>query len=152
MASFGLRNTSSCHIPDLPKSNFYSTHSTVDTRIGIINCGGSNGLEADNRCFKLASNEGWTPFTSMIERRKKFAMAEGNDKLFAVGGGGNAENSMEWIDLSNTTNWTKVDLPFSVWGHCMTYFNSTHVLLIGGRLDNRVNKSIKLKVFEAISF
>ena len=78
----------------------------------------------------------------MIEPRKNFAMIERKDKLFAVGGGGSsAKNSMEQIDLTDTMNWTKIDLPFSVWGHCMTSFNDTHVLLIGGRLDNRVNKS-----------
>ena len=75
----------------------------------------------------------------MIERRYRFAMEEGNGKLFAVGGCLTGD-SMEWIDLQNGTSWIREDIPFDVDSHCMTTFNSTHVILTGGCLDGSVSK------------
>ena len=76
-------------------------------------------------------------------------MGMGSGKLFAVGGVDNSggcnsckrHKSMEWIELANGVSWTKVDLPFSVFGHCITKLNATHIMLTGGLMNMRVSKS-----------
>ena len=68
-------------------------------------------------------------------------MFASNKTLFAVGGSGGASNSFESIDLMNATEWRKEkDLPFRVYGHCITRYNETHFLLTGGYLNRKVSK------------
>ena len=65
-----------------------------------------------------------------------------NNKLFAVGGyyAYGVENSFESIDLMNAKEWKKEkDLPFWVYGHCITRYNETHFLLTGGWLNRQVS-------------
>ena len=97
------------------------------------------------KCHRLSSINSWVPFPPMNERRVDFAMVEGNGILFAVGGISlNGEdgmgNSMEWIDLKKGTSWTREDIPFSLYGHCMTGFNSSHAILTGGWSGVKVSK------------
>ena len=67
-------------------------------------------------------------------------MFASNNNLFAVGGSG-AQSSFESIDLMTAKEWRKEkDLPFTVWGHCITRYNETHFLLTGGRLNGWVSK------------
>ena len=75
----------------------------------------------------------------MIERRRYFAMVEGDGKIFSVGGSGN-EDSMEWIDLKEKTSWTRQNLPFTISFQCMATFNSSHTIQTGGYLNGKVNK------------
>ena len=135
-------NHTTCQIPNLPETA--TGHSTVHTQIGIISCGGWTGPKL-YKCHRLSSNNSWVPFPPMNERRVGFAMVEGNGKLFAVGGiSVNGEdgmgNSMEWIDLNNGTSWTREDIPFRLYGHCMTRFNSSHAILTGGWSNFKVSK------------
>ena len=132
-----------CQISDLPEPVY--SQSTVKTNIGIISCGGFNlkKLWHDN-CYKLTSNGSWEPFPTMKQKRMRFALAEGNGILFAVGGnyGYEDKSTMEWINLDHGTSWTTENTPFSVEKHCMTMFNRTHLILTGGILDKEVSKEV----------
>ena len=130
-------NNFNCQIPNLPKA--VSGHSTIKTTIGVISCGGFKGNDYTNKCHLLASNNSWLPFPPMIERRRFFAMAEGDGKIFSVGDYG-GEDSMEWIDLKEKTSWTRQNLPFKIRNQCMATFNSSHTIQTGGVLNGKVNK------------
>ena len=130
-----------CRIPDLPEPLY--GHSTVKTKIGIINCGGFNQKSLwHNSCYKLTPNSSWEPFPTMKQKRMEFALAEGNGILFANGGsrGSDDKSTMEWINLDYGTRWTLENTPFSVHNHCMTKFNRTHLILTGGILNNEVTQ------------
>ena len=79
-----------------------------------------------------------------------FAMAEGNGKLFAVGGIDHP-NSMEWIDIQHGTNWTREHLKFDIHNQCMSKYNDSHVILTGGYLNGKVSKNkFNQEIFKAI--
>ena len=138
MISIGPDNNPICHIPNLPEPVY--GHSTIKTQIGVITCGGygDKWYKGRGKCYRLASNNEWAKFPTMTQKRYYFSMQEGNNKLFAIGGG-STERSMEWIDLLQGTNWTKEDLPFRIWGYCMIKLNDSHILLTGGWLDGTVS-------------
>ena len=143
ITSLGPNNRFNCTIPDLP--NEVREHSTIKTKIGVITCGGSNYITYENRCYRLAFDNSWVQFPMMNEKRADFAMEEGNGKLFSVGGllgkpWKLVGNSMEWIDLTNGLRWTQQDLPFTIYDHCMTKFNKTHLIVTGGYLNSTVCK------------
>ena len=80
----------------------------------------------------------------MNEKRADFAMGEGMGKIFSVGGYG-ASSSMEWIMMDDGKNWVKQDLPFSIYGHCISKYNDTHLLLTGGNFKNKQRSRWKVK-------
>ena len=65
--------------------------------------------------------------------------ANGAKNILVVIGGERTENSMEWISLNEQKEWTKKDLPFSSDLSCLSKYNETHLLLIGGFMNWNVS-------------
>ena len=73
-------------------------------------------------------------------------MEEGMGKFFSVGGYG-GPSSMEWM-MDDGRNWVKLDLPFYVYGHCISKYNDTHLLLTGGRQGGRQEETASTRWFD----
>ena len=54
-----------------------------------------------------------------------------NGRLWAIGGVGGGENSMEPIDPKNEDEWTKQSLPFSVSHHCLSELSEQRLIVTG---------------------
>ena len=98
----------------------------------ISNDSASNGCT--QKCWKLNERNEWVRFPQMIEKRCNLAMAEGMGKIFVVGGYGSSHSmySLEWIDVEDGKQWKRKGLPFLINDHCISKYNSTHLLLTGG--------------------
>ena len=110
-------------------------HSTIKTNIGILSCGGWKDLNNDNngnkKCWKLDTDNTWVPFPNMTVGRYFFAMGEAKNILVVIGGE-TTSNSMEWINLDEGKEWTRKNLSFPSYKSCLSKYNDTHLLLIGG--------------------
>ena len=115
-------------------------HSTIKTNFGVINCGGwINWGNGDQKCWRLTALNTWVPFPNMNIGRYGFAMGEANNRVVAVGGV-YTEKSMEWISLDERREWTRQALPFSNHESCLSKYNDTHLLLIGGYFGDDVSE------------
>ena len=132
-------------------------HASVATDRGILTCGGVTG-STTSKCTLLTKEGQTTSFPSMRKTRSHFGLGIVNDKVYAVGGVG-GDTTMEKINYKTDSEWTLIDLPFSVSDHCLTT-TSTSLVITGGFDGNRVSKVIlsfvnvnkKLKIKERINY
>ena len=136
--NLGGSNNTTCQIQDLPKTVY--VHSGVNTRLGIIYCGGYTPSSSKD-CYKLsAANESWVPFKSLKTSRRYFTINEINDTLIAIGGIG-GETSLEHIDLETGTEWKQQQLGFLIYEHCSVVIDEKTILITGGRLNSIVRNN-----------
>ena len=133
--NLGSSNNTTCQIQDLPKATY--SHSGVNTRLGIIYCGGIQSSFSKD-CYKLsAANESWVPFKPLKNSRRFFTMNEINDTLIAIGGFG-GRTSFEHIDLKTGTEWKQKQLSFSIYTHCSVVVDEKTILITGGYSNSAV--------------
>ena len=109
----------------------------MNTRLGIIYCGGYTGSNSRD-CYKLSSaNESWVTFKPLKNSRNFFTMNEINDTLIAIGGVG-GETSLEHVDLKTGTEWKQEQLGFSINRHCSVVVDERTILITGGYLNSVV--------------
>ena len=134
-----MQTDRSCDPLELPYRTIF--HATVATDIGVVTCGGEGTGKALSKCMRQTKNGQSPPdiqsFPSMVEGRKFFGMAFVDHVIFAISGHRGADNnpshstSFEWIDTRNGTEWTKEDLGFHVYKHCVTSRNNK-IIVTGG--------------------
>ena len=118
-----------CNVPSYPIALY--GHASSVTEDGIVSCGGHNGDDL-NTCKRLTKSGSWVSFPSMKSKRSFFGMKLSNGRLWAIGGSGEGENSMESIDPKNEDEWTKQSLPFNVSDHCLSELSEQRLIVIGG--------------------
>ena len=122
-------NHLSCNVPSYPIA--MKGHASSVTEDGIVSCGGYNRADL-NTCKRLTKSGSWVSFPSMKSKRAWFGMRVINGRVWAIGGDGGGENSMESIDPKNEDEWTKQSLPFSVKHHCLSELSEQRLILTGG--------------------
>ena len=136
--NLGDSNNTTCKIQDLPKG--LHGHSGVNTRLGVVYCGGYNIDEMffSNDCYQLnPSNDSWVQYKPLKNYRRYFTMNEINDTLIAIGGD-NDETSLEHVDLKNGKEWKQKQLGFSIYYHCSVVVDEKSILITGGVLNSKV--------------
>ena len=68
---------------------------------------------------------------SMTTARELFDMICLKGKIYAVGGRGDGENSMDIFDSASST-WTKKSIPFGAYDHCISQLSANQFILIAG--------------------
>merc|ERR1712133_200000 len=68
----------------------------------------------------------------MKSKRSSFGMKLSNGRLWAIGGYGEGENSMESIDPKNEDEWTRQSLPFSASFYCLSELSEQRLIVTGG--------------------
>ena len=114
--------------------------------MGILSCGGWS-----EKCWRLTDNLAWTSFPSMNEKRRYFTLNQINNRLVAVGGVG-AEDSLEYIDFNTSKEWTTKPLKDELISfHCSITLDDRFIWLIGGVINEEVNKIIQNFIKKIIS-
>ena len=119
-----------CNVPSYPIALWGHASSVVQD--GIVSCGGDLNGDDLNTCKRLTKSGSWVSFPSMKSKRSFFGMKLSNGRLWAIGGSGEGENSMESIDPKNEDEWTKQSLPFSVEYHCLSELSEERLIVTGG--------------------
>ena len=122
-------NHLNCNVPSYPIA--LNGHASSVTEDGIVSCGGRSGSYL-NTCKRLTKSGSWVSFPSMKSKRAFFGIKMMNERLWAIGGVGGGENSMESIDPKNEDEWTKQSLPFNVSGHCLSELSEQRLIVTGG--------------------
>ena len=129
-------NHLNCNVPSYPIALY--GHASSVTEDGIVSCGGHSRSYL-NTCQRLTKSGSWVSFPSMKSKRAFFGMKMMNERLWAIGGHGGGQNSMESIDPKNEDEWTKQSLRFSVKNHCLSELSNQRLIVTGG-LDNGVSR------------
>ena len=119
-----------CNVPSYPIPLWGHASSVVQD--GIVSCGGDLNGDDLNTCKRLTKSGSWVSFPSMKSKRGFFGMKIVNGRLWAIGGVGGGENSMEPIDPKNEDEWTKQSLPFSASFHCLSELSEQRLIVTGG--------------------
>ena len=119
-----------CNVPSYPIP--LRGHASSVVQDGIVSCGGDLNGDDLNTCKRLTKSGSWVSFPSMKSKRSFFGMKLSNGRLWAIGGNGEGENSMESIDPKNEDEWTKQSLPFSASFHCLSELSEQRLIVTGG--------------------
>ena len=119
-----------CNVPSYPIALY--GHASSITEDGIVSCGGGSERDHLNTCNRLTKSGSWVSFPSMKSKRGYFGIKMMNGRLWAIGGLGGGENSMESIDPKNEDEWTMQSLPFSVANHCLSELSEQRLIVTGG--------------------
>ena len=119
-------------------------HSSVATDLGILTCGVETGSAytsgTTSKCTLHTKEGQTTSLPSMRKARYYFGLGIVNDLVYSVGGLGE-EATLEKMNYKTDSEWTLMDLPFSVRRHCLTT-TTTSLVITGGYDGNRVSKII----------
>ena len=135
-----------CNPKNLPYK--VSGHKSVYSKAinAVITCGGEDeDYEYLSTCiFQRKGNN--HPFPSMHSKRHRLTLHSISDTIFAIGGrpswvfdASPYKNSMEFINLNTSSEWTLQEMPFSVYLHCSVTLGN-HIIVTGG-LDAKDNVS-----------
>ena len=143
-------DTDECDPPDLG-NKIYMHESVITSNVfnvtNVLTCGGAPlnaGTVYTNNCTLLTATGELRSFPSMDCKRYEFQMVNINDKIFAVGGGGNcpsgrgSSGTMEIINVKPSLD----KIPFTAQAHCVVAVNDK-IVVIGGLFGTTIPSGVR---------